>query len=99
MYVHTTSCTLPTCDISLGSLTLPAPEAAYSEITPAITFYNHNLSGTVHSVHALIKILTINWRTAYSVQNKISLLFYIFRRVNSEETEFSETGYRTNTTF
>jgi hypothetical protein len=27
VYAHTTSRTAPTCDISLGSLTLPAPEA------------------------------------------------------------------------
>lgn len=37
IYTHTTSCTLPTCDISLGSLMLPAPEAGdFVEInTPA----------------------------------------------------------------
>jgi len=27
IYAHTTSRTLPTCDINLGSLTLPAPKA------------------------------------------------------------------------
>ena len=27
IYAHTTSRTLPTCDVSLGSLTLTAPEA------------------------------------------------------------------------
>ena len=27
IYAHTTLCTLPTCDISLGSLTVAMPEA------------------------------------------------------------------------
>ena len=39
IYAHTTSRTAPTCDVSLGSLTLPAPEAG--DFVDLILLYQH----------------------------------------------------------